>query len=560
MKTSPSRRAFLAGTGGLFTATFTGAAGTARLPERPNFVIILADDLGWGELGCYGQKKIKTPNLDRLAADGVRFTAAYAGAPVCAPSRAALLTGLHTGHSTVRENPGGEPQRPLTERDLTFAELLQMAGYRTACIGKWGFGPDLAGQPSFPRKRGFDEFFGYISHRHAHEYFPDYLWDNDRKVRFGGQFYAPDLFLERARRFIRSSATRDEPFLLYFPTNLPHAPSQVPGGAGRYRGKSWTMANRKHAAQVTLLDRYVGAIVRTLREAGVAHNTILLFSGDNGPHREKGVTPALFNSNGPFRGKKRSLYEGGIRVPLIAWSPSLPRAGRVEHEPVAFWDVLPTLADLAGVPVPANLDGRSFRGLLSGSGFTGHDYLFWNRPRKTQAVRRGRWKAIRFAPGAAGAGPEGRLELYDLEGDAGERQNLADAVPDLAAELEALMDASIGEDPRVPYGLRIRTQRHAPRGVPHEVIVTLHNGSTERWRNVRLRLQAPPGWRVTGGTHLAMLEPGESLPIVFTVTPPKDGTAPVVKTITARAIFSANGRLVRLRRRRNLIAVTGVPA
>ncbi|NUP02733.1 MAG: sulfatase-like hydrolase/transferase, partial [Nonomuraea sp.] len=295
------------------------ARADTTLPARPNIVVILADDLGWGEIGSQGQRLIDTPNLDRLADEGVRFATAYSGAPLCAPSRCALLTGLHAGHGTVRENPEGGEQHALTSADLTFAELLQLAGYRTACVGKWGFGPERAGQDSHPNARGFGEFFGYIGHKHAHQYYPRYLWHNGTKVHLGGRSYAPDLFRERAIDFIRTRG--EDPFLLYFASNLPHAPSVVPGDAGPYEDEPWTRANRRHAAQVTRLDSDVAALVRTLREEGVAGSTLVLFTSDNGPHHEKGVTPELFDSNGPLRGDKRDLYEGGIRVPLIAWSP-----------------------------------------------------------------------------------------------------------------------------------------------------------------------------------------------------------------------------------------------
>jgi arylsulfatase A-like enzyme len=537
---SPSRRAFIAGTGGLVTTALVGA-GVAGLPDRPNFVVILADDLGWGQLGCYGQEKIKTPNLDRLAAEGLRFTSAYAGAPLCAPSRAALLTGLHTGHSTVRENPEGGEQHSLTSADLTFASLLKLAGYRTACFGKWGFGPEEPGQASHPNSRGFTEFFGFIGHKHAHQYWPDYLWHNQGRVHLGRRSYAPDLFLRRAQDFIRESA--DQPFMLYFPTILPHAPSQVPGGAGQYENKPWSRANRGHAAQVSRLDSHVAEIIRTLREAGVADSTVVLFAGDNGPHREKGVTPALFDSNGPFRADKRDLYEGGIRVPLIAWSPSLP-GGEVVEDQVASWDLLPTMADLAGVPVPDHLDGKSFKGLLTGTGHTGHDYLFWNRPRKAQAIRRGRWKAVRFHAGIAGAGAAGRFELYDLRNDRGERHNVATTRSEIAAELDALMDASVGPDPRGPYGLRLTSARDGLRGEPHEVVVTLDNGSAVTWNDVRVSLTVPHGWRVDGGERREALLPGESVIASFTVVAPA-GRTQVTKSLSAAARFTASGKRVR---------------
>lgn len=528
---APSRRTLL--TGALAGMTLPSAASPARaaaFPARLNFVVILADDLGWGEIGSQGQRMIATPHLDKLAAEGVRFEAAYSGAPLCAPSRCSLLTGLHAGHATVRENPEGKAQRSLTEADLTFGELLQLAGYRTACIGKWGFGPEKAGQASHPNERGFDEFFGYIGHRHAHQYYPEYLWHNDTPVPLAREAYAPDLFLERAVDFIKQPS--DRPFLLYYASNLPHSPSVIPGGAGQYAREPWTRANRGHAAQVTRLDTDVAKIVRALREADVAQDTLVLFTSDNGPHREKGVTPWLFDSNGPLRADKRDLYEGGIRVPLIAWSPKL--RPRVEKRPVALYDILPTLADLAEVPVPDRIDGLSFRRLLNGRSAPRHDHLVWNRPRKAQAIRRGRWKAIRFSPGIAGAGPEGRVELYDLATDLGERRDLAQRRPELAAELMTLLDEAIGPDPRRPYGLKVLS-------AAGEVTVTLVNGSAEPWRRVRLGLELAQGRKVAARDEVATLLPGEECSAVFRVR----GDRPV----TASAAFRADGRRHTFRRR-----------
>ncbi|MEV4081141.1 arylsulfatase [Nonomuraea fuscirosea] len=522
----PSRRALFAGTlAGLAlpAATSAGAEATARrgtLPARPNILLILADDLGWGEIGSNGQRSISTPNLDRLAAEGVQFKTAYAGAPLCAPSRCSLLTGLHAGHSTVRENPEAGQQHALTDADLTFAEVLRLSGYRTACIGKWGFGPEEPDQDSHPNVRGFDEFYGYIGHVHAHQYFPAYLWHNGEKVHLGGKSYAPHLFRERAVEFIRQDD--DQPFLLYFASNLPHAPSAIPGDAGRYEDRPWSAANRRHAAQVARLDNDVAALVRALRDAGVAERTLVLFTSDNGPHHEKGVTPDLFDSNGPFRGYKRDMYEGGLRVPLIAWSPGL--RPRVEQQPVAFWDVLPTLADLARVPPPAHVDGLSFTGLLTGAGAPRHRRLVWNRPRKTQAIRRGRWKVVRFGPHIAGAGPRGRVELYDLDADPGERRDLSARKPELTRELLAELDRSIGGDPRTPYGLRTEL-------TADQLVVTLYNGSAVPWRNVRLGLDRP---RRARAHTVARVNPGTALSVGFPL--PSSGR------ITARAAFDAGGR------------------
>ncbi|WP_171074998.1 arylsulfatase [Nonomuraea basaltis] len=547
MINGPSRRALLAGAfAGIAMPSAAlpsaeAAADSGGLPSRPNIVVILADDLGWGEIGSQGQRLISTPNLDRMAAEGVRFETAYSGAPLCAPSRCALLTGLHAGHSTVRDNPEGGPQLSLTDADLTFGELLQQAGYRTACIGKWGFGPEVAGQASHPNVRGFDEFFGYIGHRHAHQYFPKYLWHNGTKVQLDGRTYAPHLFRQRAVEFIQQDG--DEPFLLYFASNLPHSPSVVPGDAGPYEDRPWSGPNRRHAAQVARLDNDVAALLRALRDADVAKRTLVLFTSDNGPHREKGVTPELFDSNGPFRADKRDVYEGGIRVPLIAWSPGI--RPRVVKQPVAAWDLLPTLADLAEAPVPANLDGLSFRGLLTGGSAPKHEHLVWNRPRKAQAIRRGRWKAIRFAPNIAGAGPEGRIELYDLATDPGEQRDLSLARPELAGELLATLDASIGPDPRIPYGLKTEV-------TGEEIVVTLHNGSSEPWHQVKLGLDGPR--RVRAHT-VERVDPGMAISVGF----PRPATPR--GRLVARADFEAGGRsqLFRKKHLRNALTPDIVP-
>ncbi|MET7331290.1 arylsulfatase [Nonomuraea sp. NPDC005650] len=534
MINGPSRRTLLAGSLAGLTLPALGptpAMASAGLPSRPNIVVILSDDLGWGEIGVQGQRLISTPNLDRLAAEGVRFETAYSGAPLCAPSRCALLTGLHAGHGTVRENPEGGPQRSLTDADLTFAELLQLSGYRTACFGKWGFGPERPGQPSHPNERGFDEFFGFIGHAHAHQYFPKYLWHNRAKVRLDGRSYAPDLFRERAVEFIRRGG--DDPFLLYYPTTLPHSPSVIPGDAGRYEDRPWSGPNRRHAAQVARLDADVATLVRELRATGLAENTLVLFTSDNGPHSEKGVTPELFNSNGPWRGDKRDVYEGGIRVPMIAWSPAL--RPRVVKQPVASWDVLPTLADLAGVPVPAHLDGLSFRGLLTGAGAPKHDHLVWNRPRKAQAIRRGRWKLVRFAPHIAGAGPEGRIELYDLAKDPAESRDLAAERVELVDELMIMLDDSIGPDPRIPYGLKTEI-------TGGQVVVTLHNGSAAPWREVKLSLKGAGA--VNRARTMPRVDPGTAISVGFPL-PRGSGSG---EQITARAGFDAGGRSLSFRK------------
>jgi arylsulfatase A len=549
----PSRRQFLAGsTAALGAATLTASSAAARPPARlrnspPNLVVILTDDLGYGEVGAYGQRLIATPWMDLLAAEGLRFTDAYAPSPLCAPSRCCLLTGLHNGHATVRENPFNGPQGALSSTDTTFAEVLRTRGYRTACIGKWGFGPQRADQPSHPNERGFEEFFGYISHHHAHKYYPEYLWHNAAKVAFpqnaGGQrgLYAPDLFRDHAVDFIdRHSA---EPFLLYLAPNLPHAPSDVPA-TGRYADQPWTTADKGHAEQVTLVDTLVGTVVDALRARSLDQHTIVIVTSDNGPHEERGVNPDRFNASGPLRGDKRNIYEGGIRIPFIAWGPGRITPG-TSSRPTSLTDLLPTLAELAGAPAPRDVDGLSIAPLLVGrSGTRPPDYLYWYRNdpvatrremvadhgrsmRLAEAVRAGDWKAVRFAPGRdrSVADDLWQVELYDLRSDLGERFDVAARYPDITAHLVALMRSSWVEPyPRRPFGLRIDTPEALQPGGTFEITVTLSNGSAVTWTTGRLTLGAPRGWRLRplSSRSATRLNPGEALSSTWRLTVPAD--------------------------------------
>ncbi|MDO0938040.1 sulfatase-like hydrolase/transferase [Streptomyces sp. DG2A-72] len=515
---------------------------------RLNFVVILADDLGYGELGSYGQKLIHTPRLDALAAEGLRFTEAYAPAPVCAPSRCSLLTGLHSGHSTVRENPWGPGgQGALTDRDFTFAEALRALGYRTGIIGKWGFGPELPDQPSHPNSRGFEEFYGYIGHGHAHDYFPEYLWHNGTRQEIpenkGGarEVYAPHLIQDRALSFI--NAHQSEPFLLYLAPTVPHAPSQDPDD-GEYADRPWTGPNKRHAAQVTSFDTLVGSVTDRLTELGIADRTIVLVTSDNGPHEEGGTDPELFNGNGPLRGIKRNLYEGGIRVPLIAWSPQHVRSGTTDR-PTPLTDLLPTLADLAGAPAPTDVDGLSLAPLLRGSKDAArHDSLYFYRnhanitPRSdafdlgrgrrlAEALRRGDLKAVRFAPGQNRRAPDDQwdVELYDLAKDPGELHDLAAARPAQADELVKLMRESWAPVyRRKPFGVRLQVTGQGPE---FTVTATFANGSARPWTAARLALQTPSGWRIHALDALstARLDRGEHLTARWKVTPTQVSTA-----------------------------------
>ncbi|MFD4259123.1 sulfatase-like hydrolase/transferase [Streptomyces sp. NPDC058534] len=566
----PSRRQFLiAGA----TATALAATAVADPPatagtRRPNIVLILADDLGYGELGAYGQRLMHTPALDRLAEEGLRFTDAYAGAPVCAPSRCSLLTGLHGGHARVRQNPFSGPQGALTADDTSFAEPLRAVGYRTALYGKWGFGPETAHQPSHPNQRGFDDFYGYIDHDHAHDYYPEYLWHNETKEALPGNAdggkgtFAPDAFLARCVDFIKNT---EGPFLLYHAPNLPHAPSDVPD-TSEYDAEPWSAADKGHAAQVTLLDTHVSAVMKALRDSGKAADTVVLVAGDNGPHEEGGVNPDVFRASGPLRGYKRNLYDGGIRVPFLAWSPGRVLPGTTDR-PTHFADLLPTLADLAGAPRPRDVDGLSLAKLLTtGTGDRQHDHLYWYRndpwstPRAAredggriltlaEATRGDHWKAVRFAPDRDRTAPDDlwHVELYDLDADPGERTDLAAAHPDVAARLVAVMrDAWVEDYRRVPFGVRLTAPDHVEPGRSYEITATVANGSAVSWRDTRLRLTGPRGWRLrrTSGPARADLPSGGVLRQSWRVAVPA-GAAVEDGQLKARSSGNWGGRTIR---------------
>ncbi|GHB82010.1 hypothetical protein GCM10010347_61160 [Streptomyces cirratus] len=581
----PSRRTFLAGSTAALGVTAPAAAvpvaraaAPTALPEPtavtgtrpPNLVVVLADDLGYGELGAYGQKLITTPRLDRLAAEGLRFTDAYSTAAVCAPSRGSLLTGLHTGHATVRANPSSGGQGSLTAADTTFAQVLRARGYRTAVIGKWGFGPEAAGQDSHPAARGFEEFYGYIDHGHAHQYYPEYLWHNDTKeaipANAGGAkaVYAPDLLEQHALEFIGNHA--EEPFLLLLTPNVPHAPSDIPD-TGAYADRTWTAANKGHAAQVTYFDALVGKVVDRLRALGLEQDTVLLVTSDNGPHEEGGVNPDLFDANGPLRGYKRNLYEGGVRIPLIAWGPGRVRQGTSDR-PTPLTDVLPTLAELGGAPAPTDVDGLSAAPLLAGSPDSArHGHLYWFRDelgvtsradaqdakRATwlaEAVRRDNWKAVRFAPQRDHDLPDAQwqVELYDLAADLGESRDLATAYPARVTELVALMRSSWKDSyPRVPFGTRLTLPALAVPGEAFTATATLDNGSSRAWAAVSLDLRVPAGWTVAPASRATaeQLPAGGRLTTSWRVTPPANASPATAWTLTAEGGALAPGGPVR---------------
>lgn len=458
------RRDFLAVTG-LSTLAMAGLNGPARAQVKPNIVYILADDLGYGDLGCYGQKDILTPNIDRLAAEGMRFTQHYAGSTVCAPSRCALMTGLHTGHCYIR----GNDRVNLRPEDTTVAEVLKGAGYATGLCGKWGLG--VEGQEGVPNRQGFDYFYGYLDQQHAHNYFPTFLMRNEERVALpnivpepkesgagvatGKVAYSHDLIAQEGLDFVRRSA--QQPFFLYWALTLPHANNEA-GEAGMevpdhelYKDRDWPENKKNMAAMVSRLDRDVGRLLDLLKELAIDENTIVLFSSDNGPHQEGGNDPNWFDSNGPLRGIKRDLYEGGIRVPLIARWPGHVVPGTTSDHVGAFWDFLPTAAAIAGVAPPAGLDGISYLPALTGGTAQGkHDYLYWEFTEQggKQAIRQSDWKAVRLN---VAEHPQGPLELYNLTTDPGEEKNVGAELPDVVAHLAGLMAGARTESALFPF-------------------------------------------------------------------------------------------------------------
>ena len=390
----------------------------------PNVVLILADDLGYGDLGCYGQKLIKTPNIDGLAARGMTFDQAYAGATVCAPSRCSLMTGKHNGHAFIRGNQEVQPegQVPMPADTFTIADLMKQAGYTTGLIGKWGLGHP--GSVSTPDKMGFDHFFGYNCQRKAHEYYPEYLWRDDQKVMLDGKAYSHDLLTADALDFIR--ANKDRPFFLDLSYTIPHSKLQVPD-LGPYADESWPEDLKKLAAMISRLDGDVGRLMALLEDLGISDKTLVLFVSDNGA----AYNDKLFDHSGPLRGSKRDMYEGGIRTPAIAvWSGKIA-PGSTSKQVWAFWDLMPTLAGLSGQEAPSGLDGISIVPALLEGKVVEHPPMYWEFHERgfTQAARLGDWKAVRL-------GPSRPIEVYDLRADIGEEHDVADDHPDLVRRFE----------------------------------------------------------------------------------------------------------------------------
>ncbi len=431
----------------LIISTDTGFA-AKKSPGKPNIIYILADDAGYGDFGAYGQTDIKTPCLDKMANGGIKFTSHYSGSTVCAPSRSSLLTGKHTGHTQIRGNieifPEG--QLPLSPENGTIASVLRKEGMKTGIIGKWGLGgPGSEGEPN---SLGFDYWYGYLCQRQAHDYFPEYIWKNKNKINLQKQYYTHDLFTQEALEFI--DRNKDTPFFLYLPYAVPHAALQVPD-LGIYQDKDWSESKKHYAAMVTRMDRDIGRILSLLKTLGIDEHTLVIFSSDNGPHAEGGADPEFFNSAGPFRGKKRDLYEGGIRVPLIARWPGRIKAGTYSSHVSAFWDIFPTFVELAGGQIPGDVDGISLLPSLLGNpeNQKKHNYLYWEFHEQggKQAVRMNNWKGIRLN---VRLNPNGPIELYNLESDIGERSNIADKHPEVVNEIATIMATARTISPDFP--------------------------------------------------------------------------------------------------------------
>jgi arylsulfatase A len=447
---------------------------TGFAQTKPNVIFIMADDLGYGDLGCYGQKLIATPNIDSLAKNGIQFTQFYAGTSVCAPSRASLLTGKHTGHTSVQGNFEIEPegQLPIKNEEFTLAELFKNAGYKTGGFGKWGLG--FPGSEGDPNKQGFDDFFGYNCQRQSHNYFPNHLWDNQLEVKLPNtlqnlEVYAPELIQQKAIAFLE--ANQNKPFFLYLPYTLPHAALQIPAGDTTFTYyknkfketpvaiKKWNGADYQpqaypkaaYATMVSKLDAYVGEVVAKVKELNLQRNTIIIFTSDNGPHSEGGNVPEKFNSSGGLKGQKRDLYEGGVRIPLIMSWPNNIKANTSSDFIGAFWDFMPTFADILNTQAPSDTDGLSFLPLLQNKGKqTQHAFLYWefHEDGGRQAVRSGKWKAVKLD---VIKHPENVIQLYNLKKDAEEQHDVAKKHQNVVKSMEKIMTEQHTENPNFPF-------------------------------------------------------------------------------------------------------------
>ena len=442
---------------------FCALCAIAAGAERPNVIYILADDLGYGDLSCYGQEKLQTPNIDRLAKEGLRFTDHYSGNTVCSPSRASLMTGRHPGHCYLRGNVPGEENAALEPALTVIPEVFKAAGYRTGAFGKWGLGETHREGAENPLNHSFDQFCGWKSQVIAHTYYPTSLVENGQEILLAPNTFVHDLIMDRALAFIRGNAEQDRPFFCYIPTAVPHAAMHAPrelhekwrklfpefddriGEYGAGPGEPCPPVQNPiagFAAMMENLDNQVGAILALLEELGIDDNTIVMFTSDNGAHLEGGHDPKFWNSTGGLRGHKRDMHEGGIRAPMLARWPGVISAGRETNHISAFWDVLPTMAELVGQPIPAGCDGISFLATLRGNTEQqrSHEFLYWefrkgpDQQLFSQAVRQGKWKAYRQRGHS--------LELFDLDEDPHETHDLADSQQGMVSKMEAAMVAA----------------------------------------------------------------------------------------------------------------------
>lgn len=456
-----------------FAITGCGSASGEKEADRkpPNIVFILSDDLGWGDLGCYGQQKIKTPNIDRLANEGIRFTNAYAGSSVCAPSRSSLMQGLHPGHARVRGNAYRGYRESLQKGDYTVAMLLKEAGYKTGLFGKWGLA--LHDQPGIPNNMGFDEFYGYLNQQQAHTYYPEFLYNNTEREYFpgnkyhferehyakassydeqgrvlpngiadpSGAQYSFDVISEKSLAFVREN--KDEPFFLYLAHTIPHGPLIVPD-LGEYKDKDWPIQYKEWAAMIGRMDAEVGKLLALLEELQLDENTLIVFASDNGNHdgyenrymndREAPSFSEFFGNSSPTRGKKGNEYDGGFRVPAMARWPAQIASNQVSDHIWAFWDFLPTVAATVSLDAPAGTDGISILPTLTGQGEQEqHEYLYWEH-NQNQAVRMRNWYAHRANGGS--------IELYDLLADPQQSWDISSSYPKIVEKVVKIMTAA----------------------------------------------------------------------------------------------------------------------
>lgn len=470
----------------LFSLLLVGLAPVVCAADRPNIIFILADDLGIGDLGCYGQRQLTTPNIDRLAGEGMKFTRHYAGCTVCAPSRCVLMTGLHTGHCRVRGNGAWT----IPDGDLTVPKLLKQAGYATACFGKFGLGKPLPEDD--PQRKGFDEFFGYVDTSHAHNFYPTFLVHNGKReplpnvtiphsgnpahedtgvaTKDGRKVWAPGLIARNARSWLQNAARQDKPFFLYYALNLPHANNEAKKDSplghglespdyGEFASKTWPDVEKGFAQFVRFVDDQVGAVLATLKEAGADEKTIVMFSSDNGAHQEGGHDATFFDSNGVYTGIKRDMTDGGIRTPFLVRWPGKVKEGSLSEHVSGFQDFLPTAAELCGATLNARTDGISFLPTLMGQGTQKqHEYLYWNFDEQggKRAVVQWPWKLIHLNTGATkekakskGKAAPLKVLLYNLEDDVAEVNNEADKHPELVKKLQGFMNAAWQEPEQI---------------------------------------------------------------------------------------------------------------